>query len=472
MTAITFHRSHVPTVGQFLQCEKFLQGLMGPFGSGKSSGCVIKLVQLAAKQNPGPDGIRRSRWCVVRNTYRQLQDTTIKTVHQWLPYPHFGEWKSTDHTYIIDKLAPDIHMEIMFRALDRPEHVSNLLSLELTGAWVNEAREIPWTIIQALQGRVGRFPKQTDGGATWFGLLLDTNPPDDDSWWYALFEEKRPDNAQLFRQPSGVSEKAENKPNLPKRYYENLLETMDETSAKVYVHGEYGYVQDGKPVYPEYSDATHCSDKAVVLPGRKIYRGWDFGLTPACAFSQLHPSGKWVTFDELTADSLGADRFSDQVLSHCSSDYSGYEFEDYGDPAGNARSQTDERACFEILRGKGIAISDGEQAIAIRLESVKWALRQLVDGKPMLQIHPRCRMLRKGYQGRYRYRRMQVSAERYADEPEKNEYSHIHDGNQYVASRLFAARVRAAGIDPEAPEKVDRYSRRSRRRGNVSPWAA
>ncbi len=469
MTDIIFSYKPVPTIKQFSQCRDFLQGLMGPFGSGKSSGCIIKLVELAAAQNPGPDGIRRTRWCVVRNTYRQLQDTTIKTVHQWLPPSHFGEWRSTDHNYMVTGLSKDIHMDIMFRALDRPEHVSNLLSMELTGAWVNEAREIPWTIIQALQGRVGRYPSAVNGGASWFGVLMDTNPPDDDSWWYQLFEEKRPDNARLFKQPSGVSPEAENRANLPKNYYENLLATMDETSAKVYVHGEYGYVQDGKPVYPEYKDSTHCTEKAVVLPGRKIYRGWDFGLTPACSFSQLHASGRWVTFDEMTADSLGADRFSDQVLARCANDYAGFTFEDYGDPAGAAKSQTDERACFDILRGKGIAITEGEQALAIRLESVKWTLRQLVDGQPMVQIHPKCRMLRKGYQGRYRFRRLQVSAERYTDEPEKNEYSHIHDANQYVASRLFAPRVRAAGVDPELPEKVDRYKRR---RSHTSPWAA
>jgi hypothetical protein len=26
--------------------------------------------------------------------------------------------------------------------------------------------------------------------------------------------------------------------------------------AKVYVHGEYGYVRDGKPVYPEFRDSA------------------------------------------------------------------------------------------------------------------------------------------------------------------------------------------------------------------------
>jgi len=53
-------------------------------------------------------------------------------------------------------------------------------------------------------------------------------------------------------------------------------------------------------------------------------------------------------------------------------------------------------------------------------------------------------MLRKGFLGRYQYRRVKVSgsAERYHDEPEKNEYSHPHDALQYVATRVFADAVR------------------------------
>jgi len=35
--------------------------------SGKSSACVMELIRRASLQEPGPDGIRRSRWAVVRN---------------------------------------------------------------------------------------------------------------------------------------------------------------------------------------------------------------------------------------------------------------------------------------------------------------------------------------------------------------------------------------------------------------------
>ena len=53
-------------------------------------------------------------------------------------------------------------------------------------------------------------------------------------------------------------------------------------------------------------------------------------------------------------------------------------------------------------------------------------------------------MLRKGLLGRYQYRRVKISgaAERYHDEPEKNEYSHPHDALQYVATRTFGDAVR------------------------------
>lgn len=446
---IRYSYRDAPTVARFSNSRAFIRGLMGPFGSGKSSGCVAEMVTLAHEQAPGPDGIRRSRFAAIRNTYPQLKDTTIRTVLDWLPEGPFGKFNKTDHIYYVTGFE-GVEFEIWFRALDRPEHVSNLLSMEITAAWVNEAREIPPTIINALKGRVGRFPAMKDGGPTWAGIFMDTNPPDDDSWWYKLFEEDRPEGAEIFKQPSGLSPEAENKRHLIANYYENLCVGAAEEFVKVYVHGRYGYVQDGKPVYPEYDDSIHCSDKAEYNPALPVIRGWDFGLTPACVFSQRTPDGRWVTFDEMTGDSIGIERFADQVIE-VSAKY-GDRFEDWADPAGEARSQTDERTCFEIMRGKGIKAQASDQDLTIRVESVKKGLNTLISGKPALLIHPRCKKLRKGYQGRYRYRRLQTSAERYSDDPEKNEYSHPHDANQYTAAKVFGALVKSK---PKQPSKVE-----------------
>lgn len=448
---IRYSYKSVPTIKAFSQSNAFIRGLMGPFGSGKSSGCVIELLKRAMQQEPGRDGIRRTRWAVVRNTYPQLRDTSLKTVLDWLPEHHFGKYNSDEHTYYITAID-GCEIEIMFRALDNPRHIKNLLSLELTGAWVNEAREVPRAIIDGLQGRVGRFPAKKDGGATWFGIFMDTNPPDSDSWWYRLFEENLPDNAEIFKQPSGLSPHAENLSNLPDNYYTNLALGKDAEWVKVYVKGEYGFVIDGKPVYPEYNDNVHCQE-VEPTPKQIIYRGWDFGLTPACVFTQLPPLGYWAVLDELVSEDMGIERFADEVIAHCARAYPQLQFVDYGDPAGMAKSQTDEKTCFDILKAKGIDIQPGEQSPTFRQEAVKKRLNTMVGGKPGMLLHPRCKTLRKGFQGGYQFRRLQTSAERFTYKPDKNHYSHPHDALQYVATRLFGS-----GLTQSANEDID-YSK-------------
>ena len=426
-----------PTLGKFSACNSRIRGIMGPFGSGKSTACVMEIFQRALEQKPGGDGIRRTRWAVIRNSYPQLKDTTIKTLHDWLPPGKLGYYNKTDHDYIINRI-PGVEIEIMFRALDRPEHVANLLSLELTGAWINEAREVPYAIIEALTGRVGRFPSMRDGGATWYGIIMDTNPPDSDNWWYNLFEERKPSNATLFKQPSGLSPKAENIIHLPDGYYKDLADGKDPEFIKVYVEGEYGYVQDGKPVYPEYKDSMHCREFELT-PGLPIYRGWDFGLTPACVMAQFTPMGQLRVFDEYVSDNIGVDRFADNLISYCNSNYNSFVIGgDNGDPAGGYRSDTNEGTCFDILRAKNINIEPAEQTPQIRQESVKRGLNTLSNGEPSLIIHPRCKMIRKGFQGRYKYRRIHSGYGKYSDKPEKNDYSHPHDALQYLATRFFA----------------------------------
>jgi len=133
------------------------------------------------------------------------------------------------------------------------------------------------------------------------------------------------------------------------------------------------------------------------------------------------------------------------VLLHCAEKYPDVEWEDYGDPAGSTKAETDERTCFEILRGKQILIQPGEQTPTIRIESVKKPMNTLVDGGSQFMLHPRCKVLRKGFQGRYQYKKIKVAgaAERFHDKPDKNEYSHPHDALQYVATKIFGNAVRS-----------------------------
>ena len=445
---------------------------MGPIGGGKSAACSVKIGKIGVEQRPGPDGVRRSRFVAIRNSYRQLRDTTIKTFHQWFPPHIMGEWRPSEDRYIIKALRaadnePNAEIEVLFRALDRPDQVGNLLSLELTGGWVNEAREVPWTIIEALQGRVGRYPAMRDGGATWSGILMDTNPPDADSKWFRFFEEEDHSEAiaalsrvipgmtkdrfsRIFKQPTGLSPNAENVPNLPAGYYQRAAVGKSAEWVKVYIEGEYGFTVDGMPVFPEYSDELHCpSDpkkQPITDPKLPVYRSWDFGLTPACVFSQLTTSGQWVVVDELVSDSMGIDRFSDEVLEHSARHFPGTEFIDIGDPAGSQRAQTDERTCFQILWSKGIEIEPGLQDPTIRQECVRKPLRTLFGGRPQFVLHPRCKTLRKGFMGGYAFRRLQTSGERYTSVPDKNRFSHCFPAGVMVSTPSGSVPIEALSI--------------------------
>lgn len=475
---IRYSYADVPTLKAFAASDAFIRGVMGPFGSGKSSACVVEIVRRGLAQKPGPDGVRRTRWAVVRNTYPELRDTTIKTVFQWLPPAYFGRYVERSHTYTITAFEKT-EIEILFLALDRPDDIKKLLSLELTGAWINEAREVPWSIVEALQGRVGRWPAKRAGGATWYGIWMDTNPPDAESSWYRFYEERnwlqdflklqrageypkgmRPEEyAAIFKQPGGLDRDAENLANLPgeRRYYVNLASGKSPEWTKVYIEGKYGFVLDGKPVFPEFNERLHVQS-ANPIPGLTIYRGWDFGLTPACGLSQMLPTGQWLIFDEVIATGMGIDRFSDQVLDHCTRAFSGtVHYEDIGDPAGEQRAQTDERTCFEILHAKNVLIEGGIQNLTTRLESVRRPMRTLADnGEPGLLLHPRCKTTKKAFMGGYHYRRLRVSGERYTDQPDKNQFSHIMDADQYVATRLFGSQLTAPSGDDDWNFDADR----------------
>jgi hypothetical protein len=463
----TYDCRDMPTIQRFFDSDAFIRALLGPFGSGKSSACVMELAQRGLQVPPGPDGVRRSRWAAVRNTNKELEDTTERVVLEWLkPQQIGGVWTPSKHNYLIKGLRAEgdqqgAEIEIMFRALDRDDQIRDLLSSEYTGAWIHEAREINWAVIDAMQGRVGRFPRLADTGPFWSGIWMDTNPPDVESDFFKFFEET--DHSEtvaelakiipgltvdsyraIFKQPSGRSSIAENLPNLPTGYYQRLAIGKSPEWTKVYVDGDYGFVSDGKPVWPEYVDQLHCPPDKDKWPkpnqNLPIVRSYDFGLTPACIFSQITTRGQWIVFDELVATRMGTDNFSDEVIEYSARNYPRCEFQDIGDPAGANPTETNETtSSFRIMHAKGILIEPGIQTLEIRLESVRKPLRTLVDGKPQFVLHPRCSKLRRGMMGGYHFRRMRISGERYTSSPEKDSFSHPCDALSYAGTRLFGA---------------------------------
>ena len=422
-----------PTLGRFLGSDDFVRLVIGPVGSGKSSACAMEILRRAKEQHRGPDGKRRTRFAVIRNSYRELKDTTINTVRQWLP-DELGTWRLTDNAF--DLHFDDVECEILFRALDTVQDAKKLLSLELTGAYINEAKEIPRAVFDLLQTRVGRYPSMKDGGCTWRGVWADTNPPDTDHYLYRIFEELRPEGFALFRQPGAFDAAAENLDNLDPGYYQRIARGKNPDWVKVYIDGQYGYVQDGRPIYPEWKDGLHFDASVASFDREAITLGMDFGLTPAAVLCQRDTDGQVQVFDELVSEDMGAQTFARELATKIKRDYPGRLVVGWGDPAGEQRAQTDERTPFDVVQAAGLPVVPAPtNDYMLRREAVAgMLLRMTMTGRPALVLGPKCMSLRKAMAGGYCYRRLQVSGdEKYADKPDKGRWSHVAEALQYAA---------------------------------------
>jgi hypothetical protein len=446
VSSIVYNYNDVPTVYAFTASKKRLKCIIGPFGSGKSSGCVMALLKYASEQKPDSNKVRKTRYAIVRNTVKELKDTTKKTIDEWISRLK-PKWRESENKYLLEYALEDgtiVQSEWLLRALDRPEQVKDLLSLELSGAWINEAREIPREVFDMLDGRIGRFPRRIGSyGCTYPFILLDSNPPDTESWLYKIFEEAPVLNPELrekygiWKQPSGLSPQAENVKNLPEDYYQNLALGKDPDFVRVYVHGEYGYLREGKPVFPNFSYTVHVSeDPLVAVRGIGLQIGMDFGLFPAAVITQILPNGRLLILDELVSeDSSDIEEFTTQRLLPLlhSTKYRRHYALIIGDPAGTSRSQLDSRTCFTLLRRHGLtAYPAYTNTLQPRLQAVNRFLTRMVGGKPAFTIDRSCSVLIKALSGRYCFRKLKLVGERYAEVPDKNKYSHIADALQYA----------------------------------------
>lgn len=231
-------------------------------------------------------------------------------------------------------------------------------------------------------------------------------------------------------------------------------------------------IREGLPIYKGFKDDRHVS-KAPILPvkGIPILRGWDFGGTPACAITQLTGLPRWNILPSLFVPNdqfMGIIRFARVVLEYCNVHYPEYEFLEIADPSGTARKDTDERTCYDILRGNkhikpehgggfGLNVQPGEVAWQKRFERMEQVIgRNEDDGIAFLQVDPRERFIIDAFNGGYQRRKI-ATTNLFADDPEKNEYSHVMNGLEYIASRVFTFTVSSTKPKQPEPELAESY---------------
>jgi hypothetical protein len=427
-----------PTVGRFMLDTSFVRLIIGPVGSGKSVGCIMELLRRAREQAPNGRGVRQTRFAIVRNTLQQLRQTCLADIQMWLsPICNF---RVTDQTVQVRLDLPDgtrVESDWLLMPLDTPEDQRRLLSLNLTGAWVSEFREIPIEIIDGIIGRLGRFPAKAIAPLTWHGLIGESNPPDEDSKWHHKLEVETPPNWRVFRQPGGMEPTAENRDSLPSDYYENMVANNSPDWVDVHVHAKYGKSLSGQAVFR----ATFKPDFHIVytglkaIPGLPLMIGQDFGRTPASLIAQIDIHGRLVIYREVTSVDMGIEKFCVSSLrTMMQTQFLGFNAFMIADPSGRYKGQQGEESSFDILKRLSFKVYPAPtNDLEPRLRAVEQLfLRSINGGGAILIDGVNCPQLVHALKFNYRYKRKKTGD---LDEtPDKSHpWSDLADCLQYLA---------------------------------------
>lgn len=456
--------------------DSFVRVIMGPYGSGKSTWALTEIVQRACAVPVWHAGRRRSRWGIVRNTSGELSSTTLASWLSW--FEELGDVRKRQKPIMTYEHSFNdghgiVELELLFIALDRPDDVRKIKSLELTGCYINELSEVPQAALAHMKGRVNRYPsKAFCTEPYWSGIIADTNPPPTSHWIYEDFEANSYEGHILFKQPPGLIKEddseewlrnpdADNSSHLPDDYYLKLAHGQSREFINVFCLGIWGTVGFGKRVYPEFNSDLHAVEHIEAIQGEPLFLAYDFGLTPACIVAQVSSRGQVRLLKEFIGVDIGLRSFTESiVLPGIAQAFPYCKIEScVADPSGAARDQImDDMSCISELNSLGIKTEVARtNDLEPRIGAVRYFLNRMIDGQPAMVLSKKgCPVLYNAFVKEYVYKRLAVSGEeKYKDKPDKNMASHISDATQYLCLSLASDNI---AQDKQKHNNVDMFN--------------
>ena len=361
-----------------------------------------------------------NRGLVGRYNYTDLRDTTLRTLLDVIPKEYIKNHHKTEHRITLHNGS-----EILYRDL---KDETGLGSLDLGWFFIDEAEEVSENIFTRLKGRLSL--KKVGKTSGW----LASNPPNKNHWLYRHFEEKETPNSFTIHATT-----YENKENLPEGYIDDL-EKLPESWKKKYLEGEYGFTPDGKPFYQGFIERLHR--RQIQWNGSKIYRVWDYGfLHPAVSFHFIDSKGRWIIHREIMGENITIEKFGNYIKTMCKEWYPNAEYEDFGDPAGEQKSDKSEKTSVEILASMGIYVTSKQSTYRERKEIIERKLTTLIEEIPAVIVNDSCKIIIDGFLGGYHY---PVMKQGQAFDPRRFEipyhddyYSHLMNTIEYFAVNMF-----------------------------------
>lgn len=527
---IEFRKPAGPVAAAFARSRGPIDIIMGPAGSGKTVASCEKAVRLAGEYMPiCRDGWVRFKIAVVRDTYRDFARTALASWHEMFPIGNpfqvsyeGGQDRPIKHRMHFEVLRGRdlVKVDFMLETGAVGDHnvEAYIKGYELSAGWGNEVDLLDPRVPGLMFQRTGRYPPvkdiadrelervSRDGREAMrkMGLTVaegeivlprvfygDMNPPDIDhpilvECGYGEHADKKNPAYNFFHQPGGLDPNAENPIGKPRSSYELEAKTQPEHIVRRMVHGLPGYVQDGKPVYPEFNQRLHVSlQNLEPTPGLGLTIGIDGGGSPAATIGQPQPNGQDRLLAELvTEPGTGPTRFGMLLIELLMQRFPGTPLLGvYADPSAfyGGDKENDEfnfiLTVQKILRCPIMPAPSNEPGI--RHDAVRWGLTGLIDGVyPRYLIDPRCKKIIGGFGGHYKLTKQASVGGTDKLAVVKNTYSHPHDAEQYRVlgyrglSEVISAAANAA-LPPNVTSLQEQRQRRQETRqrpGDFNVW--
>ncbi len=430
MTSETFTVDFKPNPVQhgFIVSRKEADLFSSRRGEGKSTALCWSCYN-HTRHNPG------ANWCFVRDTFENLQKTTMKTFFEWFPQGIFGTYNHTRKEYTWANGVAE--GTVSFVGMDDPADATRFLSWELAGIALDEPAPA--------FGNAGIDESIFDLGLTclrqpkmkWYCMKLAENNPDEGHWTYKRFVNPGEPDFALWQPPE-----PENLHNLPTDYYEKMRRHLKHRPDLIrrFIDGQFGFQQAGRAVTKQWNDRVHLTSGLSPFPRQELILLWDFGLTPVCIVTQVTPSGHWLILDTVVGEDVGVTELIDsQVKPLLAARYKGCALRHIGDPAGMQREQTSSRrsAVKHIRKVLGGTWRSGPVRFHERRDAIQYALSRMLGGTSLIQVdRQRARHVWFALRGGWHYhvaRTGLVSSEPRKTHPD----SDIGDAMGYGAAILF-----------------------------------
>lgn len=416
-----------PVQRQFIESRAKADLYSSRMGEGKSVALSWSALT-HTRHNPG------ARWAIIRDTWENLQGTTMKTFFEWFPPGVMGNWIASKREFVwASGIAEG---SVIFLGMDAPDDASKLQSREFAGFAMDEpspavgSAGIDELIFDIAMSRLRQK------GMNWYSAKLAENNPDETHWTYRKFVTPGIEGFRLW-QPS----RPENEQNLPPSYYAELRKMWAHRPDLIrrFVDGEFGFQSEGKAVTPQWNDKYHLSHGLIPIKGPELLLMWDFGHNPTAIISQKTPMGSWNILDAMVGDGIGAEELIvDSVLPLLRSRYAKMNIRHTGDPTGSTGDQSSiMRSPVRVIKKAiGGAWHPGPVRIAHRVEPLRSALTRMVGGKGLIQVDKnRAQAVHLALRGGWHYNVSRTGL--VSGEPKKNMHSHPGDAISYGAAYYF-----------------------------------